>query len=190
MSTVSSAGSARSARVVVGLAMVGATACILPFATVRIGPWAFFLPCTLTAVVMFDGITSFLLMQQYLVRGDGRMLGLAATYLFSAAVVVVHALTFPGVVAPHGLFGAPPSTTVWLWVVWHSGFPAGLALSMAPWPRWLRLRAPEPASRRVVIAVLAAAVPIGVAAMTSLLVADAESLPAVISGDVYRGLAH
>ncbi len=32
-------------------------------------------------------------------------------------------LTFPGVFAPTGLFGAGPQTTAWLYMVWHGGFP-------------------------------------------------------------------
>src|SRR5579859_7410885 len=117
---LSSGGTARSARGVTALVVVGAASCILPLASARLGPWPFFLPSVLTAVVVLDSITSFLLVQQYAVRGDRRMLGLAATYLFSASAVVAHGLTFPGVVAPAGLFDATPATTIWIWVAWHA----------------------------------------------------------------------
>ena len=35
----------------------------------------------------------------------------------------MHALTFPGLFAPTGLLGAGPQTTVWLYMIWHGGFP-------------------------------------------------------------------
>lgn len=182
------AGTRRSARLVVALAMIGATACVLPFAGVRLGPWPFFLPAFLVAVVLSESVTSFLLMQQYLVRGDARMLGLAATYLFSAAVVVAYGVTGPGVVAAHGLLGATPSTTLWLSTIWHAGFPVGLALSMAPLPSALRLQPLEPGARRFAVVVLAASVPLAVGAATSFMIADAGSLPALVRGDDYRAL--
>ena len=51
------------------------------------------------------------------------LLLLASGYLFTAAAAIVHALTFPGLFAPTGLLDAGPQTTVWLYMVWHGGFP-------------------------------------------------------------------
>ncbi len=48
---------------------------------------------------------------------------LASGYLFTSAAAVVHALTFPGLFAPSGLLGAGPQTTVWIFMIWHGGFP-------------------------------------------------------------------
>ena len=38
-------------------------------------------------------------------------------------MAVAHALTFPDLFAPGGLFGAGPDSTAWLYVFWHGGFP-------------------------------------------------------------------
>ena len=50
-------------------------------------------------------------------------MALACGYLFCAAIVVPHALTFPGVFSHGGLLGANDQTTAWLFVFWHGGFP-------------------------------------------------------------------
>src|SRR5262249_42609108 len=47
----------------------------------------------------------------------------ASGYLFTALMVVVHTLSFPGLFAPTGLLGAGPQTTAWLYMFWHGGFP-------------------------------------------------------------------
>lgn len=71
------------------------------------------------------------------------MLLLASGYLFTALIAIAHALTFPGLFAPTGLFGAGSQTTVWLYMCWHGVFPLlvlGYALSKgeagAPTIRW------------------------------------------------------
>ena len=43
-------------------------------------------------------------------------------------LILIHALTFPGVFAPGGLLGAGPQTTAWLYVFWHGGFALGVLL--------------------------------------------------------------
>jgi hypothetical protein len=51
---------------------------------------------------------------------------LASGYLFTAFIVIPHALTFSGAFSPTGLFGAGLQTGSWLFIFWHIGF--GLAL--------------------------------------------------------------
>ena len=41
----------------------------------------------------------------------------------SAAIIIPHALSFPGVFSETGLLGANDQTTAWLYVFWHAGFP-------------------------------------------------------------------
>lgn len=48
---------------------------------------------------------------------------LASGYVFTAFITVAHVLTFPGVFSPTGLFGASRQSAVWLYVLWHGGFP-------------------------------------------------------------------
>ena len=56
-------------------------------------------------------------------RRSRAYLALACGYLFSAAIVIPHALSFPGVFSETGLLGANDQTTAWLYVFWHAGFP-------------------------------------------------------------------
>ena len=48
------------------------------------------------------------------------ILGLACAFLFSSLMAVAHALTFPGLFTPAGLF-AGQQTTAWLYFLWHGG---------------------------------------------------------------------
>ena len=51
---------------------------------------------------------------------------LASGYLFTAFIVIPHALTFSGAFSPTGLFGAGLQTGSWLFIFWHIGFAASL----------------------------------------------------------------
>jgi signal transduction histidine kinase len=51
------------------------------------------------------------------------LLIIANGYVFSALIVVAHALAFPGAFSPSGLFGSGLQSAVWLYWFWHSGFP-------------------------------------------------------------------
>ena len=51
-------------------------------------------------------VTAGLLFSQYVLLRDRSLLVLGCGYLFTAAMIVPHALTFPGLFAPAGLLGA------------------------------------------------------------------------------------
>jgi PAS domain S-box-containing protein len=111
-------------------AVVAATILIFiiaaPFASVQLpAVWAF-VPSYQSALALNDLITAVLLYAQYPVVRSRAMLLLAAGYLFTALMAIVHALTFPGLFAPGGLLGAGPQTTAWLYMFWHAGFPLAI----------------------------------------------------------------
>ena len=54
------------------------------------------------------------------------LVALASGYLFTALIVVPHALTFAGAFSPTGLLGANRQTGSWLFIFWHFGFGASL----------------------------------------------------------------
>ncbi|HSV21825.1 MAG TPA: PAS domain-containing protein, partial [Xanthobacteraceae bacterium] len=56
----------------------------------------------------------------------GALLVLACGYLFSALIIIPHALTFPGAFSPTGLLGAGLQTTASLYWFWHLLFPVAL----------------------------------------------------------------
>jgi PAS domain S-box-containing protein len=94
-----------------------------PFARVPLPQvWAF-IPIYESALVICDVITAILLLAQYDLLRARPLLLLGCGYLFTAAMTISHALTFPGLFAPEGLLGAGPQSTAWLYMFWHGGFP-------------------------------------------------------------------
>ena len=81
-----------------------------------------FIPIFETAVFVCDLITASLLFAQFVVSRSRALLVLASGYLFTALIVIPHALTFPDAFAPTGLLGAEPHTAAWLYFVWRLGF--------------------------------------------------------------------
>ena len=76
-----------------------------------------------SALAVNDLITAILLFSQFAILRSPALLLLASGYLFTTAAAIVHGLTFPGLFAPAGLLNAGPQTTVWLYMIWHGGFP-------------------------------------------------------------------
>jgi hypothetical protein len=109
------------------LAVVGISAVLfafaVPFAGMPLAPVPAFVASYQSALAINDLITTVLLFSQFAISRSRGMLLLASGYLFTAAAAVVHALSFPGLFAPGGLLGAGTQTTVWLYMIWHGGFP-------------------------------------------------------------------
>jgi Membrane-associated sensor, integral membrane domain len=114
----------------------------VPFAGTPLTPVPAFVASYQSALAINDLITAILLFSQFAVLRSRALLSLASGYLFTSAAAVTHALTFPGLFAPSGLLGAGPQTTVWLYVIWHGGFPLfvlGYALMKGRRPQDTRL---------------------------------------------------
>jgi hypothetical protein len=77
-------------------------------------------------VLVVDLITSVLLFAQYSISYSPSLLALANGYLFTATIVIPHALTFAGAFSPTGLLGANIQTGSWLFIFWHLGFATSL----------------------------------------------------------------
>jgi two-component sensor histidine kinase len=86
-----------------------------------------FIPAILTIVFLADLITAVLLFNQSSLIASRALLVLANGYLFSALIVIPHALTFPGAFAPKGLLGASAQSSAWLNVFWNLGFIVAVA---------------------------------------------------------------
>ena len=82
-----------------------------------------FIPSLETAIVFNDLITAALLFGQFYILRWWALLVLANGFLFTALIVIPHALTFPGAFAPTGLLGAGLQSTVSLYYFWHAGSP-------------------------------------------------------------------
>lgn len=85
-----------------------------------------FFPSLDAIVLVTDLITAVLLYAQFSISRSRALLVLASGYLFTALIVIPHALTFSGAFSPTGLFGAGLQTGSWLFIFWHVGFAASL----------------------------------------------------------------
>ncbi len=111
----------------VALAVVGVSAVLFAiaavFATIPLTPVPAFIASYQSALALNDLITAILLFSQFSLLRSRALLLLASGYLFTAGAAIIHALSFPGVFAPTGLFNAGPQTTAWLYQIWHGIFP-------------------------------------------------------------------
>src|SRR3979490_3442303 len=109
------------------LAVVGISSILfawaVPFAGVPLAPVPAFVASYQSALAINDLITAILLFSQFAILPSRPLLLLASGYLFNARAAIVHGLTFPGLFVPVGLLSAGPQTTVWLYMIWHAGFP-------------------------------------------------------------------
>jgi len=94
-----------------------------PLSTIQPGRIDAFVPAYATAIFVNDLITALLLFAQFSILRSRALLAIASGYLFTALIVIPWILSFPGVFTPGGLLGAGMQTTVWLYILWHAGFP-------------------------------------------------------------------
>jgi signal transduction histidine kinase len=104
---------------------------------------------------------------------------LGCAYLFSALMAVSHALSFPGLFSPTGLFGAGPQTTAWLYFLWHGGFPL-LVIAYAMLDSATDRLEPRPASAIMLGTGLVMAAVLLLNALTTV---THDALPAIMSGN-------
>lgn len=166
------------------LLLLATTAATLPIAS---RPWPVvtaFLPIYASAVVMADGITTYLLTMQFLATRVPMLGLLAMAYAYTTPLVAVHLLVFPGVFGATGLLGAGTQTAVWVWVFWHVGYALLVAASVAV------ARRPAPA---VIAAIPAGALlpatiglPLALATLVTTIALDASApLPTLIDAGDY-----
>jgi PAS domain S-box-containing protein len=110
------------ALVLIGLS-VGVFAVLVPFAKVPLTPIPAFIPAYQAALLISDLITACVFFGQFSIQRTRALLVLGCGYFFTALAIIPHTLSFPGLFAPHGLMGSGPQTTVWLFMLWHGGFP-------------------------------------------------------------------
>jgi signal transduction histidine kinase len=105
------------------LALLAILAATWPFATVKLPEIDSFVPSLAAALFVSDCVTAVLLFGQFSILRRWSLLVIANGYVFSALIVVAHALAFPGAFSPTGLFGSGLQSAVWLYWFWHSGLP-------------------------------------------------------------------
>src|SRR5262245_59600887 len=183
LSTLPASKSDRAAAsIVVGISALLFVVAV-PFAGIPLTPVPAFVASYQSALAINDIITAVLLLSQFAVLRSRALLVLACGYLFTAAAAVIHALTFPGLFAPTGLLGAGPQTTVWMYMIWHGGFPLfviGYALDKA---RDGGAKVLMPTTTAVLASI--AGIGVAIAVVTWIVTAAHDVLPTLLSGGHY-----
>ena len=157
---------------------------VVPFAKIQLPVVLGFIPTYQSALATNDLITAVLLYAQFGLQRSRALLWLAAGYLFTAAMAVVHTLTFPGLFAPDGLLGAGPQSTAWLYMFWHGVFPLmAIGYAMTKGRNGGADAAARPTGHAIALSI--AAVAAGVAGLTLLATVGSGALPAIMSGHNY-----
>ncbi|CAJ0785226.1 sensor domain-containing diguanylate cyclase [Ralstonia chuxiongensis] len=147
-----------------------------------------FLPIFLTTVVLFEGLTGYLLLQRARLTGVPFYGALAGAYVFAAAGAAAQLPTFPGVFSEEGLLGAGSQTAVWLWTFWHSGYP--LLVLLAGLSRALYAHAPLQTPLAAAVRFLRWVGPVAAAIVVPLSIWGTSVLPPLIQGGAYANLVH
>jgi len=155
----------------------------IPFASTPLIHAPAFVAAYQSALAVNDLATATLIFLQFKLAQSRALLAVASGYLFTAILATLHQLTFPGLYADNGLLGAGPQSTVWLYMLWHGGFPLlliGYALLKGRPADRANLRS---SSAAIAAAILATAIAAGVAGL--LATAGHDSLPVLLRDGEY-----
>jgi signal transduction histidine kinase len=97
-----------------------------PYAAIHLPEIDAFVPTLAAALFVGDCVTAALLFAQFFILGEWALLVIASGYLYSALIVVAHALAFPGAFSPTGVLGSGLQSAVWLYWFWHAGLPVAI----------------------------------------------------------------
>ena len=151
-----------------------------PFAQIAWAPLPGFVLIQQTLLFANDLITAALLFGQYAIGRTRSLNVLAAGYLFTALIVIPHALSFPGTLTEKAILGGGPQTAAWLYVGWHAVLP--LTIIAFAIRQDYRREEEEPISTARTSIIIAALVAVGgVLIMTLLFTVGHPLLPPLIN---------
>ncbi|HEY0367463.1 MAG TPA: MASE4 domain-containing protein [Pyrinomonadaceae bacterium] len=157
-------------------------ALLIPFAARQVGRIDAFLPVVQSIICIADLITAVLLFAQYSIRPQRALLALASGYMCSGSFAFLQTLTFPGAYATAALMGDGPNTPAWLYVFWHTAFPAAILVYALTKDRSKAARPDRPATSAVALTVTC--VVLLIAALTWIATTKAEYLPKFYISDI------
>ena len=126
IATMPANGRHRTVAVSVIVVLIVAAVAIAPFANTQLAPIDSFIPVLQTVLSVVDFITASLLFAQYSIQPQRALLAVASAYIFSGSFALLQTLAFPGAYSPTGLIGDGSNTPAWLFVLWHTTFPAAI----------------------------------------------------------------
>jgi signal transduction histidine kinase len=159
--------------VVALLVAFGVTA---PFLNIPLQRVDAFIPTLEGVCVVNDLVTSALLYAQFSISRRWALLALSSGFLFTALIIIPHALTLPGAFAPMGLLGAKLQSAAWLYDFWKIGLPLAVILYALLKDSNSRTIEPERSLRGVILASVAITVAV-VCGLTLIATAGEGFLP-------------
>jgi signal transduction histidine kinase len=123
LSIVPPSSSQRHAALAVSVLLLAGFLATLPFAHIAWWRIPGFILIQQALLFSNDLITAALLFGQYSIHRTRAVCVLAGGYLFTALIVIPHALSFPGVFSDTGLLGGGPQSAAWLYIGWHTVLP-------------------------------------------------------------------
>ena len=160
------------------------TVVLLPYAQNQWLKMPAFLPAYQTAAIGIYLITAYLMYGHYDATRSVALLHLSAGCLYTAGILLVQFLSFPGAFGSEGSLIGGSQTTIWLWFFWHAGPAIGILLFA-----WGEYRRPGHRTAHHLRAVLQTAVVLAFtfAATVILVTTFGASLPVLdIKGDFSR----
>src|SRR5579863_7814973 len=113
-----------AAAILIAVATLATFFIVAPSARVVMARIPAFVPAYESALSLTDLITAVFLFAHFNRARSFAVLILACAYLYNAAIIVPHLMSFPGVFSDPGLLGGGTQTTAWLYCFWHGGFAA------------------------------------------------------------------
>lgn len=184
---LSSRGAVLSAGLVAALLVIVSIA-LFPVAERPLPEVKPFLPIFATTVFITEYLTAYMLLTHFRSVREAFLGALAAASIYVAVMAVVQIAIFPGVFSDTGLLGAGPQSAVWIWTLWHGGYPAFVLLALLlQIPAVVRGREKTMPRIGLAIVLLAPVIAVGLAWLA---VAGGGVLPALIDGASYTKLVH
>ena len=176
-------GQQKAIAVGVVVLLIVAAAVIAPFASIQVARVDAFIPVLQTVVSVADLITATLLFAQFSIQPQRALLALASGYIFSGSFAFLQTLAFPGAYAPAGLIGDGLNTPAWMYVLWHTTFPAAILVYALSKDTAQAVRLPG-RSAMTAIAITVACVLAMIAGLTWIVTTKTEYLPSFYTTDV------
>ncbi|EWY41474.1 hypothetical protein N825_27240 [Skermanella stibiiresistens SB22] len=175
---------ARRIITILSVAYILATLAVLPFAALP-GPVIPAVTTTFGAgVLIADLCTGFLLIVHFRAIRSPSLLPLAGAYFFSAAMALLHILTFPGAWIPNEPLIGSAQSVGWLFIFWIVGFPSLVLLAVAIEARSGGRQIAEPHADRAMVSAMVAVLAL-VGALTVIATAGEAWMPAQLQGNVF-----
>jgi signal transduction histidine kinase len=183
IATMPATGQQKAIAVGVAVLLIVAAAVIAPFASIQLDRVDVFIPVLQTVVSAADLVTATLLFGQYSIQPQRALLALASGYLFSSSFAFLQTLAFPGAYAPDGLIGDRLNTPAWIYVLWHTTFPAAVLVYTLTKDMAQAVRLPGRAAMTAIITTVACVLAV-IAGLTWIVTTKTEYLPTLFTTDV------